>query len=373
MPDNNLENLRQIVDFYINEAHSHNNNTSQTAYIETTILDRVATHLYNDGWMERDDKEYLNHLTTSLRQAIRQQREQEQETDNEPAANQVNTTQPCPRKMKQIKRACYQMVDARDTRHLKQRLDRLGYSHLITNINLRTKAGWKQVFHNLQNTGFSNSSSSHNQVQWQPCGIEIEFSPNNRTTTQQLRRRIQCKLETMMDNGEISRGWESERDPSCGNEVISPILYSRQQFIDEVTKVRRVIIDLDGRFSTSAGGHVHIDASNHTGLDYLKISRRYLELLSSHVEPKLMRYRLSNRHCRATTVHSMSNDEADGRSIMAVARQTQAGARTRAVNGLTGKNTIEYRQGPCILSNSFGMNELVTWVDFLQALHQHQV
>ena len=286
-----------------------------------------------------------------------------------------------PRTMNAIKQECYEALSVADTPALKRVLTSQGHGRWLRSLNLRTKAGWQSIWNFLHRANAAATdvpdapvdmtpATVPNDLEWRPCGIEIEFAPARRQAPRAMQAAMRRVLQELHANGHISEGWESQLDCSCGNEVVSPILYSREQFTHEVGIVREAIRSQGGRHTARAGGHVHIDCTGYTGDDYLAISTRYAEVYESTLQPQLMRGRHNNRYAIVTRRHTLAPDAT--RTITQAASYTQARDRYRAVNGLTGsKTTIEYRQGNCIINRSIA--EVTTWVDHLQALHQHRL
>lgn len=299
------------------------------------------------------------------------------ERDSQVRTNAVPATPP--NSLAIIKRQVYQMLNVPDTPAAKMALRRRGVN--ISELNLRTKSAWRHIWYQLQAEGSQPERASEPAPEiptaagnnWRPAGIEIEFAPPRGTRSRSFQHDVRRTLEQLERAGHISRGWNSELDASCGNEVVSPILYTREQFQNEVGIVKAAIEQLGGRASRKAGGHIHLDATGYNGRDYLKISRRYAELYSSLIEPQLLEYRRSNRYCQVTRTHSLIDERAANLSVFMAAQRTQACTRYRAVNGMSSHGTIEYRQGACILCRLMTMEAIMNWVDTLQAIHQHRV
>jgi hypothetical protein len=325
-----------------------------------------ALELIQDELSERQSSNQVRQVSPSVQQQIAQD-----------AAEQV-----MPRSMARIKRQVYDMLSVQNTPAVKRELQRAGIN--ISELNLRTKSAWQSLWQQLVSQGYNQepapSQASQSveipAVQWRNTGVEIEFAPPRGRINSTFRFDVQRILRTLERDGRISSGWSSELDVSCGNEVVSPIIESREQFKREVGEVLTAIQRIGGRPVRKAGGHIHIDAEGYTGQDYLQISQRYAELYESTLKPQLMEYRINNRYCRVSRRHHVRGAAGDNLELFTVNRiadQVQEYCRYRAVNGMSDHNTIEYRQGACFLYQEMTMERILHWVDTLQALHQHQL
>lgn len=266
-----------------------------------------------------------------------------------------------PSAMGEIKAEVYRRLHVENTKQAKRALVALGKADLLQSANLRTKAGWLSILAELR----SDAGDGETTCTWRQMGIEIEFAPPHgmRATTARLR------LQTLLENAGLSN-WESELDCSCGNEIVSPIITSREQFRRELTKVLNLIREFGGRFTRKAGTHVHIDAEEYTGQQGIDISRRYYEIFDTTLRPMLMDYRDGNRYSQRTLPHR--HPQQFSGSVIDAARAIQGGDRYRCVNLLAhiSHDTIEYRQYQCLLNRNESVDSFERWVDTLQRLHQ---